>query len=197
MRKISIVFFLCLLSGCFEPDLQRSIFLPDPDYPELPRYSEWGYNTFGAFFDRQPFISNDAESPLKVVEERGSVSFLFTGQRGLVSYAPGEPFSINFVFPDLQVERYDDLMVLHNSLWDLANENMEVIVAEGHSRDTLEVLNGTLRFRRAQYLLVDQKAEQVILSGIFEFQAVRDGVPVTVSNGRFDVGVADHNFFRY
>lgn len=197
MRKNSIIFFLILLSACFEADLQRSIYLPDDEFPELPKYSEWGYNTFGAFVDRQPFVSNDAETPIKVVAEPGRTSFRFTGQRGLFNYGTGEPFAISFVFPDLQPETYDHLILLHNSSWDLASEDTDVILTEGVTRDTLEVLNGNLKFKRAQYLLVDQKAEQVILSGVFEFQAIRNGIPITVSNGRFDVGVADHNFYRY
>ena len=197
MRKINIVFFLLLLSACSQSDLERSIFLPDPEHPELPGYSEWGYNTFGAFFDQQPFISNNAERPIEVVEEDGNVSFRFTGQRGVSRYASDEAFSIQFVLTGPHVERYDDLVALHNSSWDLASEATEVIVGEGSSRDTLEVLSGMLSFRRAQYLLVDQEPEQVILSGVFEFRAVNDGVSVTVSNGRFDVGIADHNFFTY
>ena len=195
MRKNSIIFFLILLSGCFEADLQRSIYLPDDEFPELPKYSEWGYNTFGAFVDRQPFVSNDAETPIKVVAEPGRTSFRFTGQRGL--FMTGEPFAISFVLPDLQPETYDDLMLLHNSSWDLASEDTDVIFTEGVAKDTIEVLNGYLNFKRVQYLIVDQKAEQVILSGVFEFQVIRKGIPITVSNGRFDVGVADHNFYRY
>lgn len=196
MRKNSAI-LLVLLSACIEPDLQRSIFMPDPEFPELPVYTEWGYNTFGAYFDRQPFISNDAETPIKIIEETGKTSFRFTGQKGLSNHGTGEPFSISFLLPDLQPETYEDLMVLHNSSWNLAGENTLVIVNEGTLQDTIDILNGNLKFRRAQYLVVDLQAEEVILSGVFEFQAIRDGVPVTVSNGRFDVGVAEHNFFRY
>ena len=50
---------------------------------------------------------------------------------------------------------------------------------------------------RAQHLLVDEVPQEVILSGVFEFQAMVNGMPVTVSEGRFDVGVDESNFFKY
>lgn len=196
-KNIGTVFILIFLSACLESDLQRSIFFEDPEFPGLPKYSEWGYNTFGAYFDGQPFISNNAETPITVVDQNENTSFRFSGQRGLSNFGTGESFSISFTLAEMHPETYEDLVVLHNSSWNLANENVEVIVIEGHSRDTLDVLNGSLTFRRAQYLIVDQKAEEVILSGVFEFQAVRQGVLVTVSNGRFDVGVDDDNFSGY
>lgn len=199
MRANSIIFLVMLLGACIgpDPDLQRSIFIADPEFPELPGYSEWGYNTFGAYYDRQPFISNNVETPVKIIERTGSTSFGFTGQKGPYAYGTHDAFSMYFVVPDLQPETYEGLMVLHNSSWDLSDENIQVIVSEGSSQDTLGILNGSLTFSRAQYLIVDKEVQEVILSGRFEFQAIRRGVPITVSNGRFDVGIADHNFFRY
>jgi hypothetical protein len=45
--------------------------------------------------------------------------------------------------------------------------------------------------------MVDEINTEVILSGFFEFHALVENVPVTDSNGRFDVRIDGGNFFRY
>jgi hypothetical protein len=62
---------------------------------------------------------------------------------------------------------------------------------------TANILSGELTFKRAQNLLVDEKQVEVILSGYFEFKALIDNEPVTISNGRFDVGISPDNFYNY
>ncbi len=200
IRSLALVSFLLLMSTCAKDDLERSIFIRDPEYPELPAYSEWGLNTFGAFIDRIPFISNEIETPAKVSSYPEKTAFQFSGQKGInyVSYSPGYPaFFIKFILPLEKPATYYDLTALHNSSWDLTDPDVVVTMAEEGAPDTLEILNGTLHFVRAQRLLVDQVPTQAILSGVFEFNANHDGSPLSVSNGRFDVGVSDHNFFNY
>jgi hypothetical protein len=60
-----------------------------------------------------------------------------------------------------------------------------------------EIIGGTLHFKRVQNLLVDKKQVEVILSGTFEYQALMNDVPFSVSEGRFDVAVGKDNFYRY
>ncbi|MBN2165234.1 MAG: hypothetical protein JW717_03055 [Marinilabiliaceae bacterium] len=62
---ISILFLLASCTSDYE--LEESIFVADSEFPELPEYSEWGYNTFGAFYDRKHFVSNNSEVPVKVI----------------------------------------------------------------------------------------------------------------------------------
>lgn len=196
MRNMLLLIIILGVFSCGEPELQRSIFTPDPDFPELPQYSEWGYNTFGAYYDRQPFISNDADVPLKVIHEDANTSFVFTGQLGQV-YDRFNSFSIRIVLVDFNPETYEDLMVLHDSTLNLRDPDYRVIFHSRFESDTVEILNGTFQFTRAQHLLVDKIPQEVILSGMFEFQAIVNEMPVTVSNGRFDVGVGAFNFFKY
>jgi hypothetical protein len=197
MKNILLLIIILGVCACSnETELQRSIFISDPDFPELPRYSEWGYNTFGAYYDRQAFISNDADVPLKVIQEDASTSFVFTGHLGqtreLYNY-----FSLRIVLAEFNPETYDDLMVLHDTTLDLTDQAYEVIFNNRFETDTAEILNGTFQILRAQHLLVDEISQEVILSGVFEFQAIVNEMPVTVSNGRFDVGVGESNFFKY
>ena len=197
MKNILLLITILGLSACSnETELQRSIFVSDPDFPELPQYSEWGYNTFGAYYDRQAFISNDADVPLKVIHDGASTSFVFTGQLGQ-TYEFNNSFSIRIIWAGFNPETYDDLMVLHDTTLDLTDPVYEVIVSNRYETDTAEILNGSFQFVRAQHLLVDEVPQEVILSGVFEFQAIVNEIPVTVSTGRFDVGVDQSNFFRY
>jgi hypothetical protein len=111
-------------------------------------------------------------------------------------YSPSN-LSLNFVFsPAQNVEDYIGLVQLHDTSWDLTDENMLVIFSEAANTDTLKILNGTLKFTRAQHLFVDKVSEEAILSGTFEFQANYNETFTTFSNGRFDVGISKNNFYR-
>jgi hypothetical protein len=192
---------LCSLYACTEAELRKSIFIPDPQAPELPKYSEWGYNTFGGYYDRETFVSNDIEVPVKILQEAKRTSFVFTGQKGTGlytdrTYSAPYPFAITLIVPDSSKE-YADLVKFHNVTFNLEDPATEILVRDNARTDTAKVLSGEFRFVRAQYLLVDGKAEQVILSGTFDFQAIINGNPVTISDGRFDVGIGDYNFFKF
>jgi hypothetical protein len=194
MRPLLII-VLVILSSCSR-DLERSIFIKDPEFPELPKYSEWGLNTFGVYIDRVPFISNDVDRPAKVILYDEKLSFTLAGDRHGVYFSPSN-LSLNFVFsPAQNVEDYVGLVQLHDTSWDLTDENMLVIFSEAANTDTLKILNGTLKFTRAQHLFVDKVSEEAILSGTFEFQANYNGTFTTFSNGRFDVGISKNNFYR-
>ncbi|HET6528782.1 MAG TPA: hypothetical protein VFG39_08545 [Balneolaceae bacterium] len=177
--------------------MRKSIFFADPDFPELPKYSEWGYNTFGAYYDRQPFISNETEVPLKVVQTDDKTSFVFTGQKGVGYLEDSGLFSITITVAGSQAENYSDLIKFHNTTLQLADSGLTVMVTGEVAADTVDILQGEFQFVRAQLLLVDQKPTEVILSGTFAFQALVDGQPVSVSDGRFDVAVQEYNFFKY
>lgn len=192
----TLIIFLAAFGCSNETELQRSIFIPDPEFPDLPAYSEWGYNTFGAYYDRQVLVSNDIEVPVKVIREGTKTSLVFTGQMG-VGYHRSNTFVITIVFANFQPETYADLLTLHNTSLDLTDPSYDVIMGERVATDTAEILEGSFHFVRAQHLLVDEVSQEAILSGTFEFQALINGIPRTVSNGRFDVGVGEFNFFKY
>jgi len=52
----------------------------------LPIYSEWGYNTFGAYYDREIFVSNDISVPAKVSVSNNEMSFILDGQKEHQNY---------------------------------------------------------------------------------------------------------------
>jgi len=189
---LSGIVALCIACGT-DYELRNSIFIYDNDSPGLPRYSEQGYNTFGSYYDRLPFVSSEV-TPLEVSVEEGKTLFSFNGR--IVS-SPYNTMSIQIRCNDFDPETYTDLLSLNHISIDLTDPAYTIVVLDSDGEHTAEILNGTFTFERVQNLLVDKELFQVILSGTFNFQAIVNNDPVTVSDGRFDVGVGDHNFYRY
>jgi hypothetical protein len=194
MRKlaiVSIILSVFMLVACEKStDLDESIFIPDEDNPELPEYSEWGYNTFGAFYDREAFVSNDFVVPLKVVTESGNTSFIFQGD------LDHDRMSIELIMPGFSPATYSDLLNINGITYDLKASGWSVKVIIDGDNKTAEILEGNIVFKRVQKLNVDDKEKQSILSGTFEFKLKVNSVPVNVTDGRFDAGVGKDNFFK-
>ena len=187
---LSITFLA--FAGCrSDNDLQKTIFYPDPELPELPIYSEWGYNTFGAFLDREAFISSESKIPLKVIVENNISSFRISGNLG---YYKEMQFTLKM--NNFSPNDYSELIQLNKQEIDLTNATYEIEISiEGETHAT-QILDGSFNFKRAQNLSVDFEPVEVILSGTFELQLILDDEPVTISDGRFDFGVGKDNFFE-
>lgn len=191
---ISIVLFACSSS---DYELKQSVFIEDEEAVGLPQYSEWGYNTFGAYYAREKFISNNSEVPLNVIHENNATSFQFNGELGYRLAPRDNSFSMTVTYEGFNPESYADLLQLNNTTFDLKAAEHKVVFTDALGSYEAEILSGQLHIRRAQYLLVDKRPTQVILSGVFEMQAKVNGSPVTISDGRFDIGVSGANFFKY
>ena len=191
-----------LFAACSdEAELQKSVFVPDEDFPELPAYTEWGYNTFGAYYDRELFIYNVYEVPAKVVNTEGTTSFILNGTRGsyyYYGYSDGNYLmSLSFDLTGFLPQAYTDLVALNDSVIDLLDPDCRVMVTRDGQKYQEQIIGGTLHFKRVQNLIVDKEQVEVILSGTFEYQALSNDVPFSVSLGRFDVAVGKSNFYRY
>jgi hypothetical protein len=199
MMMLTAALFFAACSD--EAELQKSVFVPDEDFPELPAYTEWGYNTFGAYYDRELFIYNAYEVPAKVVNTEGTTSFILNGTRGLYYYYEYSPennaMSLSFDLTGFLPQAYTDLVALNDSVIDLLDPDCRVMVTRDGQKYQEQIINGTLHFKRVQNLIVDKEQVEVILSGTFEYQALSNDVPFSVSLGRFDVAVGKSNFYRY
>lgn len=187
--------------GCKKDnELKKSVFIEDSESPDLPQYSEWGYNTFGAYYDREAFVSNNKEVPAKFIVTKNITSFVLTGQEGTYSDYSGNSdtkMSMTFKISGFLPQNYKELMTLNDTTLDLKDSSYQVLVTIGTINDTATILEGELIFKRAQNLIVDTKPEEVILSGYFGFKALIKNVPITISEGRFDVGISSDNFYNY
>ena len=202
---MKILFFISatiilIFAGCSkENELKKSVLINDTEYTDLPSYSEWGYNTFGAYYDREIFISNDDIVPAKVVVSNNAMSFVLDGQKGNADYYSGNnnEMTMTFKMPGFTPEQYTNLTVLNDTILDLTNPAYQVLISIDTIKYTVNILSGQLTFKRAQNLMVDKKQIEVILSGYFEFKALINEKPVTISNGRFDVEINPDNFYSY
>jgi hypothetical protein len=200
--NIFLVAALFVAACSDEAELQKSVFVPDDDYPDLPAYTEWGYNTFGAYYDRELFIYNEYEVPAKVINHEGKTSFILNGTKGLYydyyeyDYSNND-MSISFDMIGFLPQAYTDLVALNDTIIDLMNPLCPVIVTMQGLNYQEHIIGGTLHFKRVQNLIVDKEQVEVILSGTFEYQALVNEEPVSITLGRFDVAVGKNNFYRY
>jgi len=197
---IYIVSVMSFMSCSKDVDFSKSVMIYDKELTDLPAYSEWGYNTFGVYYDREVLISNDKEVPLKVIVTNNQTSFVFTGQKGSYSYYNFyyHPMTLSLTLTDYVPTVYSDLLVLHDSTINLNSKNCKVELSIDDTNNIpVKVIDGQFYFKRIQKVKVDKKSQELILSGYFDFKALVNGKPITFSNGRFDLGLANANFYKY
>lgn len=201
MKNLIILpLLLLIIASCTdEHELEKSVFVNDPNFTDLPVYSEWGYNTFGAYYDRQPFISNNDEVPAKVIVSNEATSFILSGQKGASNYyyESNNTMSLTIDIVGLSPANYNELILLNDTTFDLHAPTVKVTLTMDGTEKAVKVIEGKINFKRAQNLFVDTESVETILSGYFEFRALVNDIPVTLSNGRFDVGIGKDNFYMY
>jgi hypothetical protein len=190
---------LLLLASCSdETELKKSVFVADKDYPNLPACTEWGYNTFGAYYDRKLFIYTDDEVPVKIINSEGRTSITFRGRLGGTQYyQSGSDMSLSFDFFSFAPEVLTDILELDGQEVNLNTPACGVRIKIDDEEFEADIFSGSLLFKKAQKLYVDNKLAEVILSGTFQFSAVVNSEPVSITLGRFDVGVGQDNFFSF
>lgn len=185
---------LLVLSACKKQDeylLLQSVFIEDPYNPGLPIYSEWGYNTFGAYYDRAPFRSTDDLVPAKVFVNNDTLHFLL---QGIYQYGN---MSLKFSFKGYSPQNEYELTMLNNVVVNLKAPETRVTMRMGGTTYNLNIIEGELHFKKAQKLFVDNELYKTILCGTFRLKTFVNNEPVSIYNGRFDVGIGYENFFNF
>jgi hypothetical protein len=196
MKNILYILTISLLiaTGCSkESELNDSIYIPDPDYSNLPAYTEWGYNTFGVIWERKYFTYSTDEIPLKIIKNDSTISLLFQGHNPY-DYSYGNYMALRFTFNDPQIIEYTDFLAYNDHIIDFIDDDVKVEITLGDTEE-LQILDGEIHFKRAQRLLVDDEQEQIILSGTFSLKFLQNSVPESMTNGRFDFGINDDIFY--
>jgi len=190
---LPIFLFLLILGACTSEDVQleKSIFIEDVNNPGLPIYSEWGYNTFGAYIDRKVFISNDFDLPAKIIVNSDTLTLILKGT------LKSEMATLKFTLIGYSPADYPDLVSFNNSTIDLTSDKCIITLTTYSKTLALDVFDGKIFFKRVQNLYVDKEQTESILSGTFNFKTFIDGEPIAVSNGRFDLGIGYGNFYNY
>ncbi len=185
----SFLFFSCEKMDDFE--LSQTVFIEDPYYPGLPIYSEWGYNTFGAYIDRRPFVSTNYDLPVKIIVNS---DMLHMNLRGVMD---GQEVDLKFSVKGYSPASHYDLTGLNNTTIDLKESGRQVFLKLGDHNRELELIEGELRFERVQLLYVDEDLTRTIVSGYFQLKTFLKGEPIAISHGRFDFGIGYENFYNY
>jgi hypothetical protein len=170
--------------------LSQTIFIEDPYFPGLPIYSEWGYNTFGAYIDRKTFISTSDDLPVKVIVNNDITHFIFRGRMG--SGSVDLKFSIKGISP----QTFYDLTELDNTNINLMNGHA-VSLKIGTQTTELNLIEGEFIINKVQRLYVDEDLSRTIISGYFQLKTFLDNEPIAISRGRYDLGIGYENFYNY
>ena len=186
-HTLIILIFSLLLLSCKKNDMDKTIFIPDEDDPILPAYTEWGYNSFGAEYERDYFLVSHKIVPNKITYSNQQLQFLL---HGTTNYT-GKEMKLLFVFNSEQISELEDFRKLHQKEIDLSTNECTVKI----DNTVLEVTEGKLHFKRVQLLIIDNEPmERVILSGTFDLNFMQKGFQTSISNGRFDLGITKKNF---
>ncbi|MEX2370184.1 MAG: hypothetical protein WD578_04180 [Bacteroidales bacterium] len=198
MKTVKILYVVLLLllltSACSKMEdfyLSGSVFIEDPYYPGLPVYSEWGYNTFGAYIDREPFISTLEEMPMKVIVNTDTIHMTFRGRMG------SKDVDLKFSVKGFSPKTNYDLTILDDTTINLKDIGRAVTLKIGDVTTNLELIEGELIINRVQRLYVDEDLSRTIMSGYFMLKTFLDDEPIAISNGRFDLGIGYENFYNY
>lgn len=181
-----------IVSSCSEDyQLQKSVFIEDVNSPNLPIYSEWGYNTFGVYIDRKPFISNSSDLPAKIIVNKDTFNLILKGN---LNY---QDVTMKFSIIGYSPAKYTDLVSLNDTTFNLTSNKCIVTMTTDTTTKRFNIFEGKLFFKRVQSLYVDNELTESILSGTFSFKTFISGEPIAVSNGRFDFGIGYENFYNY
>lgn len=197
MKTIKFVFlallFPMVLASCSKMDdfsLSETVFIEDPYYPGLPIYSEWGYNTFGAYIDRSPFVSTSVDLPVKVIVNSDTLNLNMRGRMG------SQNVDLRFAIKGFSPLNYFDLTMLDNTTINLKDPGRAVVLIIGDQTTELEIIEGELIISRVQRLYLDEVPTKTIMSGYFQLKTFLKNEPIAISHGRFDLGIGYENFYN-
>lgn len=189
-----IILFAFLFSSCEKMedfDLTQTVFIEDPYFPGLPIYSEWGYNTFGAYIDRKPFVSTEYELPAKIIVNTDTLHLLLRG------YMNGQQVDLTISIKGFPVATSFDLTELDSTIINLKDSGRQVKLKLDGITQILNLIEGELIFKKVQLLYVDEELTRTIVSGYFHLKTFLNAEPISISNGRFDLGIGYENFYNY
>ena len=104
---------------------------------------------------------------------------------------------MSFNLSGFKPEHFTDLVVFNDSIIDLTQPSCKVSITDDNYDYEVDIIEGKLYIKRVQILQVDKQEVEAIVSGYFDLKTKLDGSPVTISDGRFDVGIGRENFFEY
>lgn len=205
MKKLIICMVAAgLFAACEKSDsIDNSIWIADPDDSGLPKYTEWGYNTFGAQMGTSYFSSCWRDTPFTMEwhDNDSTLELTMNGcqtYKGRYDWLIKEDMSLTIIIPcDSVIDSFKKLYLLNGKFFNLTNPDIKVLVRRDNNPQEIvsDIRSGNFYFKRVQMLYVDENFEKVIVSGTFDIRYVRDGEKTWLSDGRFDLGVTQNLFW--
>jgi hypothetical protein len=72
-----------------------------------------------------------------------------------------------------------------------------VKMVQDSNETLLQGVKGELYFKRTQLLSIDDQVNRVIISGTFEVNFLENNLPMSITDGRFDLGITKNLFYAY
>jgi hypothetical protein len=171
---------------------------------EIPKYSEYGFNTAGARITRSDsgrtiYYAWKLDSYANVEIEKkdgGSLYFSMRGMTSTLQYA-----DVAFSFSAEISDTLTGLRALVNQEFSVQKGNLirvDFPDKENISDNNVRIKSASLHFTSCRSIYKNNLPEGVSLSGTFEFTGVgTNNVNVTVNNGRFDILFDAYNGSKY
>ena len=194
MNNFGLIAIILLISSCVEDEMNKTIFVADATDVNLPAYSERGFNSFGAQYERRYFLSANDIVPCKITVQNGIMTFFLSGRMvtGYSSSGIREEMSLYFSFPvNETMNNYKDLMALHQQHFNLTDNSCKIKLVRDSRTEEIAILSGNLSFNRVQLLRINEQEDRVVISGVFDLTFLRNDMPEAISKGRFDVGISN------
>lgn len=199
-KQLLICALAATLFACSEgSDLKKSIFVPDAEDSRLPAYTEWGYNTFGAYTDgRDVFTFSNSDIPLKIYASSSATELEFSGEMYEEYGANNSQRELIIRTTAIAPKSAEDLAALNGKNIKLDATNAEVYVVKNGVKSKIVLTTGSsITFNRVQKIYIDKKYTQMIVSGYFEILTASARSSDSFTDGRFDVGIKDgYSFFN-
>jgi hypothetical protein len=195
MKRLIFLLLIGWISMACSRDhaLTQSVFIPDDTYPDLPAYSQWGYNTFGAHYERGAITHTEVEFPMFVHADTSHLRFKFFGKS---NWGDFDNFRFTFSFPDTTIRNVYELTKYHDTVIDLSQNNVILTFESWHfdSVQEIKIDTGQFHFKNAKLVYVDEELTQVNVSGTFDLSFNFNQRPVAFTHGRFDIGLDPFRF---
>lgn len=193
------IFISCSKDDDYKYELQETVWVSDENEPKLPMYTEQGYNTFGARFNREYFLSyrNGSQFPcLFSSKENNKLEMTFNG------HVSSKGMQLKIVFPCGQAIRsWKEMVALNGKTIDLTDPNVVVTTSYVDNYDntsesyTITPHNGSITFKKVNLLNIDGVVREAVVAGEFNFGYEYNGNRYIISSGRFDIGVDEDIFW--
>jgi len=194
-----LILVLLKVSGCREEK-----FVPDPDDPRLPKYTESGNEVAGALISNVAWKTNlkvhfDGPYPLPpfFIHNYPNADSLTVTINGTINEGINKGAAINFSVGIRRpgVKTYEQLKNLKNKIFTIDGNNNFLTVDDVwmiYDGKTERFNNGTGTFH---FVNVQQRSNDTILSGTFDFRFETASKMINVQKGRFDFIVASNSMF--